>query len=183
MARRLRAGGSRAEGAHPTMTTGSFPFRIGEGWDVHQLVPGRKLILGGVEIPHVTGLLGHSDADVLLHAITDALFGAAALGDIGRHFPDTDAAFKGADSIALLAEAAKRVRAAGWQIVNIDSTIVAQAPRMAPHIDAMRARIASALALDVACVNVKAKTAEKMGPVGEGRAIEARAICLLQRAG
>ena len=158
-------------------------FRMGEGWDVHALVAGRPLILGGVAIPHTHGLLAHSDGDALLHAIIDALFGAAALGDIGRHFPDTDAAFKGADSIALLAEAAKRVRAAGWQIVNIDSTIVAQAPKLAPHIDAMRARIAAALALDVARVNVKAKTAEKMGPVGEGRAIEARAICLLQGAG
>jgi len=155
-------------------------LRMGEGWDVHALVAGRPLILGGVTIPHPHGLLAHSDGDALLHAIIDAMFGAAALGDIGRHFPDTEAAFKGADSIALLAQAAKRVRAAGWQIVNIDSTIVAQAPKMAPHIDAMRARIAGALALDVGRVNVKAKTAEKMGPVGEGRAIEARAICLLQ---
>jgi 2-C-methyl-D-erythritol 4-phosphate cytidylyltransferase/2-C-methyl-D-erythritol 2,4-cyclodiphosphate synthase len=158
-------------------------LRMGEGWDVHALVAGRPLILGGVTIPHTHGLLAHSDGDALLHAIIDAMFGAAALGDIGRHFPDTDAAFKGADSIALLTEAARRVRAAGWQIVNIDSTIVAQAPKLAAHIDAMRARIAGALALDVACVNVKAKTAEKMGPVGEGRAIEARAICLLQGAG
>jgi 2-C-methyl-D-erythritol 4-phosphate cytidylyltransferase/2-C-methyl-D-erythritol 2,4-cyclodiphosphate synthase len=160
----------------------SSALRMGEGWDVHALVAGRALILGGVTIPHTHGLLAHSDGDALLHAIIDAMFGAAALGDIGRHFPDTDDAFKGADSIALLAEAAERVRAAGWQIVNIDSTIVAQAPKMAPHIDAMRARIAGALALDMTCINVKAKTAEKMGPVGEGRAIEARAICLLQRA-
>jgi 2-C-methyl-D-erythritol 4-phosphate cytidylyltransferase/2-C-methyl-D-erythritol 2,4-cyclodiphosphate synthase len=155
-------------------------LRMGEGWDVHELVAGRPLILGGVTIPHTHGLLAHSDGDALLHAIIDAMFGAAALGDIGRHFPDTDAAFKGADSVALLTEAARRVRAAGWQIVNIDSTIVAQAPKMAPHIDAMRERIAGALALDIARVNVKAKTAEKMGPVGEGRSIEARAICLLQ---
>jgi 2-C-methyl-D-erythritol 4-phosphate cytidylyltransferase/2-C-methyl-D-erythritol 2,4-cyclodiphosphate synthase len=155
-------------------------LRMGEGWDVHELVAGRPLILGGVTIPHTHGLLAHSDGDALLHAIIDAMFGAAALGDIGRHFPDTDAAFKGADSIALLTEAAQRVRAAGWQVVNIDSTIVAQAPKMAPHIEAMRQRIAGALALDIARVNVKAKTAEKMGPVGEGRAIEARAICLLQ---
>jgi len=159
----------------------TLPFRIGEGWDTHQLVTGRPLILGGVTIPHSHGLLGHSDADALCHAITDALFGAAGLGDIGRHFPDTDAAFKGADSIALLAEAGRRVRAAGWEPANVDSTIVAQAPKMAPHIAAMRQRIADALGLAWDQVNVKAKTAEKMGPVGEGRAIEARAVCLLQR--
>ena len=156
-------------------------FRIGEGWDTHALVVGRPLVLGGVTIPHGLGLLGHSDADALLHAITDALFGAAGLGDIGRHFPDTAPAFKGADSLRLLAEAALRVRAAGWQIVNIDSTIVAQAPRMAPHIPAMVERIAEALGIPAGCVNVKAKTAEKMGPVGEGRAIEARAVCLLMQ--
>jgi len=157
-------------------------MRIGEGWDVHALVEGRPLILGGVVVPHALGLLGHSDADALAHAITDALFGAAALGDIGRHFPDTDAQFKGADSISLLAEAARRVRAAGFEIGNVDSTIVAQAPKMAPHIPAMRARLAHALGLPLEQVNVKAKTAEKMGPVGEGRAIEARAICLLTAA-
>ncbi len=157
-------------------------LRIGEGWDTHALVAGRPLILGGVRIEHSHGLLGHSDADALLHAITDALFGAAGLGDIGRHFPDTDVAFQGADSLALLAEAARRVRAAGWDIVNVDSTIVAQAPKMAPHIPAMCENIARALALGAGSVNVKAKTAEKMGPVGEGRAIEARAVCLLQRA-
>ena len=156
-------------------------LRIGEGWDVHQLVTGRPLVLGGVTVPHSHGLLGHSDADALLHAITDALFGAAALGDIGRHFPDTDAAFKGADSGVLLAECARRVRAAGWQIVNVYSTIVAQAPKLAPHIPAMVARIAALLALPADRVNVKAKTAEKLGPVGEGRAIEARAVCLLAR--
>jgi 2-C-methyl-D-erythritol 2,4-cyclodiphosphate synthase len=153
--------------------------RIGEGWDTHALVAGRPLIIGGVTIPHSHGLLGHSDADVLLHAITDALFGAAGLGDIGRHFPDTDAAFKGADSHALLAEAARRVHDAGFTVVNVDSTIIAQAPKMAPHIEAMRSRIADALAIDPLRVNVKAKTAEKMGPVGEGKAIEARAVCLL----
>jgi 2-C-methyl-D-erythritol 2,4-cyclodiphosphate synthase len=158
-------------------------LRIGEGWDTHALVPGRPLVLGGVTVPHSHGLLGHSDADALLHAITDALLGAAALGDIGRHFPDTDAAFKGADSLQLLAEAARRVRAAGFDIVNIDSTIIAQAPKLAPHIPAMVARIAAALGLDARAVNVKAKTAEKMGPVGEGRAIEARAVCLLVAAG
>ena len=157
-------------------------FRIGEGWDVHALVPGRKLILGGVEVPHTVGLLGHSDADVLLHAITDALFGAAALGDIGRHFSDTDAQFKGADSAVLLAEAARRVRAKGFEIGNIDSTIVAQAPKLAPHIEKMRERIASVLGLDVEQVNVKAKTAEKMGPVGQLQAMEARAVVLLFKA-
>lgn len=157
-------------------------IRVGEGWDVHALVDGRKLILGGVEIPYEKGLLGHSDADALLHAITDALFGAAGLGDIGRHFPDTDPKFKGADSGVLLAEAAARVRAAGWQIGNVDSTIVAQAPKMAPHIPAMRERIAALLGLPADAVNVKAKTAEKMGPVGEGRSIEARAVVLLLRA-
>lgn len=156
-------------------------LRIGEGWDTHALVAGRPLVLGGITIPHTHGLLGHSDADALLHAITDALLGAAGLGDIGRHFPDTDAAFSGADSAKLLAEAVKRVRDAGWEPVNVDSTIVAQAPKMAPHIPAMRERIAQVLGLDAACVNVKAKTAEKMGPVGEGRAIEARAVCLLTR--
>ena len=160
----------------------TIPFRIGEGWDTHQLVEGRPLILGGVTIPHTHGLLGHSDADALCHAITDALFGAAGLGDIGRHFPDTDAAFKGADSVALLAECVRRVRAAGWEPVNIDSTIVAQKPRLAPHIDAMRARLAETLGLPLDVVNVKAKTAEKMGPVGELKAIETRAVCLLQRA-
>jgi 2-C-methyl-D-erythritol 2,4-cyclodiphosphate synthase len=154
-------------------------FRIGEGWDVHALVPGRKLILGGVEIPHSKGLLGHSDADALLHAITDALLGAAALGDIGTHFPDTDAQFKGADSGALLAQAAALIKARGYTIGNVDSTIIAQAPKMAPYIGAMRERIAALLVIAVEQVNVKAKTAEKMGPVGEGLAIEARAVVLL----
>jgi len=156
-------------------------LRIGEGWDTHALVTGRPLILGGITIPHSHGLLGHSDADALAHAITDALLGAAGLGDIGRHFPDTDPAFKGADSMQLLGEAARRVRAEGWAIANVDSTIVAQAPKMAPHIPAMRLALAQALGLGAEAVNVKAKTAEKMGPVGEGRAIEARAVCLLVR--
>jgi 2-C-methyl-D-erythritol 2,4-cyclodiphosphate synthase len=160
--------------------TAPFPaLRIGEGWDTHALVAGRPLVLGGVTIPHSHGLLGHSDADALLHAITDALLGAAGLGDIGRHFPDTDPAFRGADSVRLLQAAAGRVRAAGWAIVNVDSTVVAQAPKLAPHIPAMCARIAEVLGLATGEVNVKAKTAEKMGPVGEGRAIEARAVCLL----
>ena len=154
-------------------------FRIGEGWDVHALVPGRKLIIGGVHIPHTQGLLGHSDADVLLHAITDALLGAAALGDIGRHFPDTDERFKGADSSVLLQEAARRVREAGFEIGNVDSTVIAQAPKLAPHIPAMVEGIARTLGVAVGQVNVKAKTAEKIGPVGQGLSIEARAVALL----
>ena len=154
-------------------------MRIGEGWDIHALVPGRKLILGGVEIAFERGLLGHSDADALLHAITDALLGAAGLGDIGKHFPDTDVRFQGADSKLLLIEASRLIREQGWQIGNIDSTVIAQAPKLSPHIEAMRAAIAQALGLDMGRVNVKAKTAEKMGPVGEGSAIEARAVVLL----
>jgi 2-C-methyl-D-erythritol 2,4-cyclodiphosphate synthase len=155
---------------------------VGEGWDTHQLVTGRPLVLGGVTIPHTHGLLGHSDADALLHAITDAVFGAAGLGDIGRHFPDTAVEFKGADSAVLLAEALRRVQAEGWQLLNVDSTIVAQAPKLAPHMPAIRARVAQVLGLPEGRVNVKAKTAEKVGPVGEGRAIETRAVCLLVRA-
>lgn len=158
------------------------PLRIGEGWDTHALVTGRPLVLGGVTIAHTHGLLGHSDADALLHAITDALLGAAALGDIGRHFPDTDPAFRGADSAVLLAEAVRRVRAAGWQVANVDATVIAQAPRLASHIPAMCRRIAQVLGVGERQVNVKAKTAEKMGPVGEGRAIEARAVALLMAA-
>jgi 2-C-methyl-D-erythritol 2,4-cyclodiphosphate synthase len=154
-------------------------LRIGEGWDTHALVPGRKLVLGGVDIPYERGLLGHSDADALLHAITDALLGAAGLGDIGRHFPDTDERFRGADSIVLLTEAARRVREGGWQVANVDSTVIAQAPKLAPHIEAMRSRIANALGLAAAQVNVKAKTAELLGPVGRGQSIEARAVVLL----
>ena len=156
-------------------------IRVGEGCDVHALVAGRKLIIGGVEIPFHLGLLGHSDADVLLHAITDALLGAAGLGDIGRHFPDTDPQFRGADSVALLSEAARRVRAQGWKIGNVDSTIMAQAPKMAPHIVPMCERIAAALGIEPGAVNVKAKTAEKLGPVGQGLSIEARAVALLFR--
>ncbi len=158
-------------------------MRIGEGWDIHALVPGRDLILGGIQVPHTTGLLGHSDADVLLHAITDALVGAAGMGDIGSHFPDTDAAFRGADSAVLLAEAMRRVAAKGWQVNNVDSTVIAQAPKLAPHIPAMRANVAKTLGIDESQVNVKAKTAEKMGPVGQGAAMEARAVVLLVRAG
>ncbi len=158
-------------------------IRVGEGWDTHALVEGRALILGGIRIEHTHGLLGHSDADALLHAITDAVLGAAGLGDIGRHFPDTDPQFKGADSVVLLVEAVARARAAGWQLGNSDCTIVAQAPKMAPHIPLMREKIAQAVGLTPDAVNVKAKTAEKMGPVGEGKAIEARAVCLLQKQG
>ena len=156
-------------------------IRIGEGWDVHALVPGRKLILGGVEIAHSAGLLGHSDADALLHAITDAVLGAAGLGDIGRHFPDTDAQFKGANSSVLLQEAMRRVRAHGWELVNVDSTIVAQAPKLAPHMAAINAGVAQALGVALDQVNVKAKTAEKLGPVGMGQSIEARAVALLHK--
>jgi 2-C-methyl-D-erythritol 2,4-cyclodiphosphate synthase len=163
------------------MTHASVPFRIGEGWDVHALVPGRPLIIGGVTIPHSVGLLGHSDADVLLHAITDALLGAAALGDIGRHFPDTDPRFKGSNSLVLLTEVARRVREAGFDIGNVDSTVVAQSPKLGPHIPAMCERIALALDLPVGNINVKAKTAEKLGPVGQGLSIEARAVALLVR--
>lgn len=159
------------------MTT--LDIRIGEGWDVHALVPGRRLVIGGVHIPFDRGLQGHSDADVLLHAITDALLGGAALGDIGMHFPDTDPRFKDADSMALLREAARRVQDAGFGIGNIDSTVVAQAPKLIPWIPTMRSGIASALGIGVGQVNVKAKTAEHLGPVGEGLSIEARAVVLL----
>lgn len=156
-----------------------LPFRIGQGWDIHALVEGRPLILGGVRIPSDKGLLGHSDADALLHAITDALLGAAGLGDIGQHFPDTDERFRGADSMHLLRQAAQRVRERGWLIGNIDATVIAQAPRLAPHIPAMCECIAAGLELAAEQVNVKAKTAEKMGPVGEGKAMQAQAVVLL----
>jgi 2-C-methyl-D-erythritol 2,4-cyclodiphosphate synthase len=156
-------------------------LRVGQGYDVHALVPGRALIVGGVEIAHTHGLLGHSDADVLLHAITDAILGAAALGDIGRHFPDTEPRFAGADSLALLREAAARVSAAGFDVVNVDSTIVAQAPRMAPHIPAMIDRIAEALGIEAGRVNVKARTTERLGFTGRGEGIAAEAIALLMR--
>jgi 2-C-methyl-D-erythritol 2,4-cyclodiphosphate synthase len=161
------------------MSTDFLNIRVGEGWDTHALVPGRKLIIGGVEVPHSTGLLGHSDADVLLHAIIDALLGAAGLGDIGSHFSDIDAKFKGADSTLLLVETATLVLAQGYKIGNIDSTVIAQAPKLASHIPQMRQRIADALKLDANQVNVKAKTAEKLGPVGQGLSIEARAVVLL----
>ena len=154
-------------------------FRIGEGWDTHALVTGRALVLGGVHIPHTQGLLGHSDADVLLHAITDALLGAAALGDIGRHFPDTDMQFKNADSWILLQKVGQLLKINGHGIGNIDATVIAQAPKLASFIPAMCERIAQALDISPKQVNVKAKTAEKMGPVGEGLSMEARAVVLI----
>lgn len=156
-------------------------LRVGEGSDVHALVPGRPLVIGGVRIPHTHGLLGHSDADVLLHAICDALLGAAALGDIGTLFPDHDARFRGADSRQLLEQAVARVHAAGWVVVNVDSTVMAQRPRLAPHKAAMAGVIAAALAIAPERVNVKAKTGEHLGPVGQASAIAARATVLLQR--
>ncbi|RJF98580.1 2-C-methyl-D-erythritol 2,4-cyclodiphosphate synthase [Noviherbaspirillum saxi] len=158
------------------------PFRIGQGYDCHALVPGRTLIIGGVTIPHATGLLGHSDADVLLHAITDALLGAAGLGDIGKHFPDTDARFAGADSQVLLREAGKRVAETGYAVGNIDATIIAQAPKMAPHIARMAANVAEALGISAAQVNIKAKTNEKLGYLGREEGIAAEAVALVYRA-
>ena len=159
----------------------STSIRIGQGFDVHALVAGRPLIIGGITIPYEKGLLGHSDADVLLHAITDALLGAAALGDIGRHFPDTDPQFRGADSRVLLREAVKRVRSAGFAPVNIDCTIIAQAPKMAPHVAAMAANIAADCGLAVECVNVKAKTTERLGFTGRGEGIAADAVALVEK--
>lgn len=157
------------------------PFRIGQGFDCHALVPGRKLIIGGVTIPHHTGLLGHSDADVLLHAVTDALLGAAGLGDIGRLFPDTDAKFLGADSRLLLREAYRCVTAAGYILGNLDATIIAQAPKMAPHIARIVANLATDLATDPARINIKAKTSEKLGYLGREEGIAAQTVVLLFR--
>lgn len=156
-------------------------IRVGEGWDTHALVEGRPLMLGGIQIPFEKGLLGHSDADVLLHAITDALLGAAGLGDIGQHFPDTDATYKGADSVKLLKTAYVHVKQLGWHLGNVDCTIVAQAPKLAPHRSDIRSSIAKALGVAESQVNVKAKTAEKMGPVGEGLSMEARAVVLIHK--
>jgi 2-C-methyl-D-erythritol 2,4-cyclodiphosphate synthase len=155
------------------------PYRIGQGYDCHALVPSRPLIIGGVTIPHTSGLLGHSDADVLLHAITDALLGAAGLGDIGQHFPDTDPAFQGADSRALLRAAVQQVRGAGYSIGNIDATIIAQAPKLAPHLPAMIANLAADLALDPKRLNLKAKTNERLGWEGREEGIAAHAVALL----
>ena len=155
-------------------------IRIGHGYDVHRLVEGRKLILGGVEIPHETGLLGHSDADVLLHAIADALLGAAALGDIGKLFPDNDPAYKNADSLLLLKKVGVHLYTAGYRIVNIDATVLAQAPKLAPHIREMRANIARTLELDPSAVSVKATTEEGLGFTGEKLGIAAHAVCLIE---
>ena len=157
-------------------------FRIGQGFDVHPLVPGRRLLLGGVEIPFEQGLHGHSDADVLLHAITDAILGAAGLGDIGRLFPDSDVRWKGADSRILLREVMARVRDSGWRVGNVDATVVAQAPRISAYVEAMRALIAGDLGIDPACVNIKGKTTEKLGFVGRGEGIAAQAVALLVKA-
>jgi len=157
-------------------------FRIGQGWDVHALVPGRPLVIGGVHIPHPLGLLGHSDADVLLHAIIDALLGAMALGDIGKHFPDTDMQWKNADSKKLLLQVKEEMLSRRWEIMNIDATVIAQAPKLASHIPDMCKQIADILGLDISQVNIKAKTAEKLGPVGQGMSVEAQAVALIQSA-
>ena len=156
-------------------------FRIGHGYDVHRLTEGRPLIIGGVNIPHEAGLLGHSDADVLVHAIMDSMLGALALGDIGKHFPDTDERYKGADSIELLRQVAKIIDNHGYSVANIDSTILAQAPKMAPHIDQMRKNVANAVGIDVSCVSVKATTEEKLGFTGEKKGIATHAVCLITR--
>lgn len=157
----------------------NLPFRVGQGYDVHALVPGRRLILGGVDIAHPYGLAGHSDADVLLHAITDALLGAAGLGDIGRMFPDSDDTWRGADSRVLLRGALAAVKAAGWRVGNVDATVIAQAPRVSPHVAAMCANIAADLEVEVGCVNVKGKTTEKLGFTGRAEGIAAQAVALL----
>jgi 2-C-methyl-D-erythritol 2,4-cyclodiphosphate synthase len=157
-------------------------FRIGQGWDVHALVPGRPLVIGGVQIPFALGLLGHSDADVLLHAIIDALLGAMALGDIGKHFPDTDMQWKNADSKKLLLQVKEEMLSRRWEIMNIDATVIAQAPKLASHIPDMCKQIADILGLDISQVNIKAKTAEKLGPVGQGMSVEAQAVALIQSA-
>ena len=156
-------------------------MRIGHGYDVHRLVEGRHLIVGGVDIPHETGLLGHSDADVLLHAIADSLLGAAALGDIGKLFPDNDPQYKGADSLVLLHQVKTHLAAHGYRVGNVDATVIAQAPKLAPHIPAMRANISRALGVDVSCVSVKATTEEGLGFSGERLGIAAHAVCLIEK--
>lgn len=161
----------------------SFPFRVGQGFDVHALVTGRPLIIGGVTIPHTHGLQGHSDADVLLHAVTDALLGAAGLGDIGRHFPDTDPAYKGADSRVLLRDAVAKIRAAGWVPVNIDATVHAQAPKIGPHAAGMVANIAADVGVEADVINIKAKTNEGLGYLGRKEGIAATVVVLLAREG
>lgn len=158
-------------------------MRIGHGYDVHRLAAGRKCIIGGVDIPHETGLLGHSDADVLTHAVMDAMLGALALGDIGKHFPDTDTRFAGADSLALLRHVAALVAARGWRLGNLDATIIAQAPKLAPHIDQMRANLAAAIGCSVEQVSVKATTEEKLGFTGAKEGIAAHCVCLLEQIG
>lgn len=155
--------------------------RIGHGYDVHRLVEERRLILGGVDIPYEKGLLGHSDADVLLHAISDALLGAAALGDIGKHFPDTDAAYKNADSLVLLSKVNDIISAAGYRVSNVDATVIAQAPKLAPHILKMRENIAKALDTDLDAISVKATTEERLGFTGSGEGISAHAVCLIEK--
>ena len=155
-------------------------MRIGHGYDVHRLVPDRKLILGGVEIPHETGLLGHSDADVLVHAVIDALLGAAAMGDIGKLFPDNDPAYKGADSMRLAEEVVAKITEAGWRVGNVDVTVIAQAPKLAPHIEQMRTNLATVLQVNLSQVNIKATTEEKLGFTGEKLGIAAHAVCLLE---
>lgn len=159
----------------------TVPFRVGQGFDVHALVQGRPLIIGGVTIPHTHGLQGHSDADVLLHAITDAVLGAAGLGDIGRHFPDTDATYKGANSRVLLRAAYEKVQAAGWAVVNVDATVHAQVPKIGPHAPAMVANVAADLQVDAGCVNIKAKTNEGLGYLGRREGIAATVVALLAR--
>jgi 2-C-methyl-D-erythritol 2,4-cyclodiphosphate synthase len=163
------------------MTSVRNAIRIGQGWDIHALVTGRPLILGGITIPHSHGLLGHSDADALLHAITDALLGAAGMGDIGQHFPDNDPQYQGADSRALLGRVHQAIAAAGWEIGNLDATIIAQAPKLAPHLPRMIESIAEVLKLDPSAINLKAKTAEGFGAVGRAEAIEVQAVVLLSR--
>lgn len=155
-------------------------MRVGQGFDVHAFAAGRRLVIGGVEIPHERGLLGHSDADVLLHAICDALLGAAALGDIGRHFPDSDSRYRGIDSRRLLCHVAALLTDRGYRVVNVDATIIAQAPRMAPHVPAMVANIAADLGIEPGCVNVKATTTEALGFTGRGEGIAAQAVCLVE---
>lgn len=156
-------------------------MRIGHGYDVHKLVEGRKLIIGGVDIPHDKGLLGHSDADVLLHAVSDALLGAAAMGDIGKHFPDNDEKYKGADSLVLLKRVVTKLSCAGYKVVNVDATVIAQAPKLAPHIPKMRSNIARVLDVELDCVNVKATTEEHLGFTGEKLGIAAHAVCLIEK--
>ena len=156
-------------------------MRIGHGYDVHRLVEGRKFILGGVELPYEKGLLGHSDADVLLHAISDSLLGAAALGDIGKLFPDNDPKYKDADSLKLLHHVGTRIKTAGYGVVNIDATVIAQAPKIAPHIRAMRMNVARALGIDISCVSIKATTEEGLGFTGTGDGVAAHAVCLIER--